>query len=252
MWWSGSSIWRQKTPEQVKAFVDDPCGRFDYLCWDLYARVSSYYGDHPEAIEWRRNTLHAIEHGDGRRGGAGASVSDAIVEKHLQTMWRLNIVYDVLPRESEILHLKFWAAAFELLKERKAIYFETEGKNKGCWVMPSSAFREGSEDEEDDSKVIVRSNSTVTYVGKDIAYQLWKFGLLGKDFYYRPWHTYPGGHVVWASTDEPQADGSQVRRRDSGVQRDRLASVLLAGCGSGGAARARIFRAGRREHSLLL
>ena len=46
----------------------------------------------------------------------------------------------MLPRESEILHLQFWAAAFELLKERKAIYFETEGKNSGCWVMPGSAF----------------------------------------------------------------------------------------------------------------
>ena len=201
-----------KTPQQVKAFVDDPAGRFDYLCWDLYARVSSYYGDHPEALEWRRNTLHAIEQGDGPVAELAHLVSDAIVEKHLQTMWRLNIAYDVLPRESEILHLKFWAAAFELLKERKAIYFETEGKNKGCWVMPSSAFREGSEDEEDDSKVIVRSNNTVTYVGKDIAYQLWKFGLLGKDFYYRPWHTYPGGHVVWASTDEPQADGHKFGR----------------------------------------
>jgi arginyl-tRNA synthetase len=127
-------------------------------------------------------------------------------------MWRLNIEYDVLPRESEILHLKFWVAAFELLKERKAIYFETEGKNKGCWVMPSSAFREGSEDEEDDSKVIVRSNGTVTYVGKDIAYQLWKFGLLGKDFFYHQWHTYPDGHVVWASTDEPQAEGPRFGR----------------------------------------
>ena len=100
-------------------------------------------------------------------------------------MWRLNIEYDVLPRESEILHLQFWATAFELLKERKAIYFETEGKNKGCWVMPGSAFREGSDEGDEDSKVIVRSNGTVTYVGKDIAYQLWKFGLLGKDFYYR-------------------------------------------------------------------
>ena len=100
-------------------------------------------------------------------------------------MLRLNIQYDVLPRESEILHLKFWAAAFELLKERKAIYFETEGKNNGCWVMPSSAFR-GEDEANEDSKVIVRSNGTVTYVGKDIAYQLWKFGLLGKDFYYRP------------------------------------------------------------------
>ena len=101
-------------------------------------------------------------------------------------MLRLGIQYDVLPRESEILHLKFWAAAFELLKERKAIYFETEGKNKGCWVMPASAFEEQTNEANEDSKVIVRSNGTVTYVGKDIAYQLWKFGLLGKDFYYRP------------------------------------------------------------------
>ena len=92
-------------------------------------------------------------------------------------MLRLDVEYDVLPRESEILHLQFWAAAFELLKERKAIYFETEGKHAGCWVMPGLS---------EDGKVIVRSDGTVVYTGKDIAYQLWKFGLLGKDFYYRP------------------------------------------------------------------
>ena len=128
---------------------------------------------------------------------------------HLKTMYRLGIEYDVLPRESEILHLKFWAKAFELLKERKAIYFEAEGKNKGCWVMPASAFKTSSasadDEAEDDSKVIVRSNGTVTYVGKDIAYQLWKFGLLGKDFYYRPWSKYPDGHRVWVTSSEPQA-----------------------------------------------
>ena len=115
-------------------------------------------------------------------------------------MWRLNVVYDVLPRESEILHLKFWATAFEQLKERKAIYFETEGKNGGCWVMPGSAFsaRDRSEGD-DDSKVIVRSNATVTYVGKDIAYQLWKFGLLGKDFLLPQVGRYiSNGHEVWA------------------------------------------------------
>ena len=99
-------------------------------------------------------------------------------------MLRLGIEYDVLPRESEILHLKFWASAFELLKQSKAIYLETEGKNAGCWVMPAQTF--SSDENAEDSKVIVRSNGTVTYVGKDIAYQLWKFGLLGKDFYYRP------------------------------------------------------------------
>ncbi|MBV8842896.1 MAG: arginine--tRNA ligase [Bryobacterales bacterium] len=180
--------------------------RFDYLCWDLYAAVSSYYEEHPEALEWRKQVLHDIESGGNAAAEKAHEVADKIVHAHLGTMWRLDIAYDVLPRESEILHLKFWATAFELLKERKGIYFETEGKNKGCWVMPGSAFRSGSaEGGEEDSKVIVRSNGTVTYVGKDIAYQLWKFGLLGKDFYYGPWHTYPNGHVVWASTDEPQS-----------------------------------------------
>ena len=124
-------------------------------------------------------------------------VADAIVQAHLATMLRLDIEYDVLPRESEILHLQFWAAAFELLKERKAIYFETEGKNKGCWVMPASAFAERTSEDNEDSKVIVRSNGTVTYVGKDIAYQLWKFGLLGKDFYYRPLVQLYGRPQLW-------------------------------------------------------
>jgi arginyl-tRNA synthetase len=123
--------------------------------------------------------LHLIEQGDSEDAELGHLVADAVVKTHLATMWRLNIVYDVLPRASEILHLQFWATAFELLKDRKAIYLETEGKNQGCWVMPGSAFREGSVDGDDDNKVIVRSNGTVTYVGKD-RYQLWKFGRWAK------------------------------------------------------------------------
>lgn len=192
----------KKTVADVRELIADPAVRFDYLCWDLYARTSQYYGEHPEALQWRKDALHAIEQGEGETATLAHLIADAIVRAHLTTMYRLNIEYDVLPRESEILHLKFWSTAFEQLKERKAIYFETEGKNKGCWVMPASAFKEGSQ-EEDDSKVIVRSNGTVTYVGKDIAYQLWKFGLLGKDFFYRLWHTYPDMHEVWSSTTEP-------------------------------------------------
>ncbi len=129
----------KKTPADVRSLIETT--RFDYLCWDLYARMSSYYADHPEALEWRKATLHAIESGEGATSELAHLVSDAIVHAHLATMYRLNIEYDVLPRESEILHLKFWAQAFDLLKERKAIYFETEGKNNGCWVMPASAFK---------------------------------------------------------------------------------------------------------------
>ena len=190
----------KKSTAEVRALAAAP--RFDYLCWDLYARTSSYYTDHKEAlVEWRAATLHSIEAGEGDLAELATVVADAIVECHLKTMLRLGIVYDVLPRESEILHLQFWAKAFELLKERKAIELEAEGKNKGCWVMRAEAF--ASSDEEDMDKVIVRSNGTVTYVGKDIAYQMWKFGLLGKDFYYRLWHTYPDGKALFASSDVP-------------------------------------------------
>jgi len=190
----------KKSPADVRTLLEDPAVRFDYYCWDLYARTSSYYKDNPEALKWRSATLHAIEAGEGEVAELAHLVADAIVKAHLKTMLRLDVEYDVLPRESEILHLKFWASAFELLKERKAIYFETEGKNSGCWVMPGLS---------EEGKVIVRSDGTVTYVGKDIAYQLWKFGLLGKDFYYRPFQTYADGRVLWVTSDEPAEAGHQ-------------------------------------------
>ena len=207
-----------KLPEQVQALVDDPAVRFDYYCWDLYARTSQHYKDIPESLNRRAETLHAIEAGEGPLAETGRIVANAIVEKHLDTMLRLGVEYDVLPRESEILHLRFWDSAFELLKERGSIVLETEGKNKGCWIMPAALFQEpgkapkkakkkdAPEDQpdnaDDQDKVIVRSNGTVTYVGKDIAYQLWKFGLIDKDFRYVPFRTYDDGRTLWASSAE--------------------------------------------------
>lgn len=199
----------RKSAAEVAALAAAP--RFDYLCWDLYARVSQYFKEHPESEKWRAETLHAIEANQGAQAELAHVVADAVVLRHLATMRRLDIVYDVLPRESEILHLQFWATAFELLKQRGAIYLATEGKKAGCWVMAGSHFRENvtaDEDDADDSKVIVRSNGIVTYVGKDIAYQLWKFGLLGKDFHYKPLLEEAPGHTVWVSTDEEQSAGA--------------------------------------------
>jgi arginyl-tRNA synthetase len=60
---------------------------------------------------------------------------------------------------------------------------ETEGKHAGCWVLRLSET-EGFAGLEEPDKILVRSNGTVTYTAKDIAYQLWKFGLLGVDFDY--------------------------------------------------------------------
>jgi arginyl-tRNA synthetase len=210
---AGFHYLEKNSAADVEQLLRDPAVRFDYYCWDLYARISAHFGEHPEDLAWRRDTLHEIEGGTGDQARLAALVSDAIVGCHLRTMQRLGIRYDVLPRESEILHLKFWETAFEQLKQRGAIYFETEGKNKGCWVMPASAFKAQTNEDTEDSKVIVRSNDTVTYVGKDIAYQLWKFGLLGKDFFYRPWEQY----AVYVSTDKPQPPGGPSFGRGDSV-----------------------------------
>jgi arginyl-tRNA synthetase len=184
---------------------------FDYYCWDLYARVGLFYrGDDPEAkedkerLKLRVETLHALEEGGNPTAALADYVATRIVNCHLDTMSRLRITYDLLPRESEVLHF-LWSHAFERMKQSGAIRFESEGRNAGCWVMPMETHESSEEYEAD--KVIVRSNGTVTYTGKDIAYQLWKLGQVELNFYFKPFRTGPDGHTVWMTTsDAGEAD----------------------------------------------
>jgi arginyl-tRNA synthetase len=196
--------------QELMADLADAGERIDYYCWDLYARVSQWYEADPAEAAARKklrlDTLHAIEAGGNDTAAIAELVSTAILRRHLETMLRIDIEYDLLPRESEILHLHFWDLAFEQLKAKGVLYFETEGKNKGCWVMkrPGTAESSDSDGPNEDAKVIVRSNGTVTYVGKDIAYHLWKFGLLGRDFTYRPFFAYADRECwISAETGEP-------------------------------------------------
>jgi arginyl-tRNA synthetase len=177
--------------------------RIDFYCWDLYARVSQWYTADPEHMAARKqirlDTLHALEVGNNETAEIADLISTAVLRRHLQTMQRLSIEYDFLPRESEILTLHFWDAARTLMLGKGVLYLETAGKNKGCYVMRRAGTEaivaeEGTDQNlpDEDAKVIVRSNGTVTYVGKDIAYHLWKFGLLpGKDFGYAKFYEYP-------------------------------------------------------------
>jgi len=200
-----------KRLDQIRETAD--ATRFDYYCWDLYARVTEWYEEHKERLAIRAETLHDIEHGGNDNAEIAAFIADRIVRCHLRTMRRMNVDYDLLTWEGDILRLKFWAHAFDVLKAKGAVYLQTEGRLKGCWVMaiqedldanpkaqipdpksqdstesriPNPESRSDStEDDEEREKVIVRSNGVVTYVGKDIAYQFWKLGLLGRDFQYR-------------------------------------------------------------------
>ena len=254
----------KKSRAEIEELSRQP--RFDYFCWDLYAKVSRWYEQDPQNRDARHQVLHALEEGGNETAVIADLISTAVLRRHLETMDRLDIEYDFLPRESEILHLHFWDAAFTKLKDAGVLSFEAEGKNKGCWVMRrpkttnaqaagavediqrveikskdllvdtyvsqgpdngavrithiptgtvvSSKSQDSPEKnrecaanllrarlaEMEGQKVIVRSNGTVGYVGKDIAYHLWKFGLLGRDFGYRKFYRYPNDHDCWIST----------------------------------------------------
>ncbi len=181
---------------------------FDFYCWDLYTRVGNFYLDggaeqNPEKLKLRIEVLHAIEAGDNDIAELADYVATRNVEQILDTMERLGIRYDLLARESEILHLNFWERAFELMKDRGVIHYQAEGRNHGCWVMPFESH--SGTDEHESDKIIVRSNKTVTYTGKDIAYQLWKLGRLGLDFNYQPFRGFEDGHTTWITTTEPSS-----------------------------------------------
>ena len=203
----------KKSLAEIRALIEDlelHFERVDYYCWDLYARTSQWYtsgtdAENEQRKKLRYQTLHEIEHGGNETAAVADLISTAILRRHLETMLRLGIEYDFLPRESEILHLNFWALAFEQLKQKGVLYFENEGKNKGCWVMSRTGAAPAEGEVDEDAKVIVRSNGTVTYVGKDIAYHLWKFGLLGRDFGYKKFFTYPD-RECWISTEHGEAD----------------------------------------------
>ena len=197
----------KKSRADVEALIRQP--RFDYYCWDLYARVSQWYEQDKGNLQARRETLHRIEDPASESAAIAEMISTAVLRRHLETMDRLDIEYDFLPRESEILHLHFWNAAFTKLKDAGVLGYESDGKNKGCWVMRRAGTASTTEDteeapkiSEEDQKVIVRSNGTVGYVGKDIAYHMWKFGLLGRDFGYRKFYRYPNQHDCWISATE--------------------------------------------------
>jgi arginyl-tRNA synthetase len=204
-----------KTLDDVRVIAD--AERFDYYCWDLYARVTEWYEGDKERLKIRSAALHDIEHGGTETAALAAFIADRIVRAHLKTMRRMNIGYDLLTWEGDILRLHFWTHAFEFLKRTGAVFLQTEGKLKGCWVMrieeegETPTEDEGVEPdtaEERREKVIVRSDGTVTYVGKDMAYQLWKFGLLGKDFHYRVFEA--GPPPLWSTSSIPEPTDSSA------------------------------------------
>lgn len=229
-WWTNT----RSDPNQPPRLMESrEIHKFDYFCWDLYARVGQFYEEDKARLQLRTDTLHELERGEGETYEMADYISQRVLGCHLETMLRVGIEYDVLPRESDVLHLNIWERAFNLLKERGAIELATTGRLAGCWVMRAEEQeakvdqqvskveeQDGNDEEEsrhEADKVIVRSNGIVTYTGKDIAFHLWKLGQLDIDFYYKPFYKYPDGHIAWITTTDPSEDDPAHPRFGSGA-----------------------------------
>jgi arginyl-tRNA synthetase len=208
---------RAMSPDEVRELPEP----FDFLCWDLYTEVSARLQDDEALVERRREVLLALEEGESVEAEMGRVVSERVVGRHLLTMSRMGIEYDLLVKEGDILDLDLWSEAFERVKSSPQVVYVEEGKHAGCWVLRLSAT-EGFEQLQEADKVLVRSNGTATYVAKDIAHHFWKYGLLERDFNYE---ITPGSR--------PKRDGTRVWRTTSGAgaaarfgHADRAISVI--------------------------
>lgn len=203
-----------------KVEVNQP---LDYFCWDLYARFQNEMEKNSSLFEKREEVLHQIEGGSHPIANFAKELAIRIVQTHLDTVAQLSIFYDLLNWESDIIARGFWEATFELLKEKGGLRLEIEGPNEGCWVVPFGGIVETAEGMKSLDKVLVRSNGSVTYTGKDIAYQLWKFGLLNKDFLYKRWGSQANGEVLWTTARDGEP-GDRLSKKFGHA--DRVINVI--------------------------
>ncbi len=209
-----------------------PGESFDYYCSRVYVAVGKAFDEaekvkesQPEKLQelmdLRKAVLHAIEHGGGPEAGPAyavlaADISHEIVKAHLKTMSRLNVSYDLLTWESAVLHSGLWKRTFEMLKNKGLLEKPETGKAAGCWILPFGGGEVQTEEGDRSSdKILVRSDGTATYTAKDIAYQLWKFGLADDpqkevQFTFIPWGRQHDGRLLWTmrTPDEENEHGS--------------------------------------------
>ncbi len=181
--------------------LDPPEGmKFDQYCGDhVYVRVNKMYEDHPELIEQRKQISKQIEEGNNEVAKKAKQTTLRILKAQLETCWRIGAHFDLLNWETDILHSGIWHRAFGKLKDTGLVVLEDKGELAGCWVAKVTELEKFA-DETD--AVLVRSNGTTTYLGKDVPYAMWKLGLSGQDFSYNILLKQPNGVDLWTTTSE--------------------------------------------------
>ena len=214
--------------------------KFDHYCGDeVYVKINEIYEKDPRVAEKRKLVLKEIEEGKSEIARFAMDITLRVLQEQLKTCWRMKAHYDLLNFETHIVGSKLWSKAFELLKSNGIAKYETEGKNKGCWVI------EGKEKEEED-KVLVRSDGTATYIAKDIPYAAWKLGLVEDPFYYQEYTKQWDGSTLYATTLADGSNSKSIGKKFNGGQRvitiidsrqsrlQRIISQVLSKIGVGG------------------
>lgn len=174
--------------------------KFDSFCWDVYSDIQQAYEKDEALKEKRYEVLKSLEEGKNEISEfADHQVVDKILWDHLDTLEKFCIYYDVYIAESSILSCGLWDAAFEQLKKDGHIVKEEEGENAGTWVIKDLDLP-NTEQMKNPDKILVTSKGNIVYTAKDIAYHLWKFGLLKKDFGYYKFYDQKNGEPVYMSS----------------------------------------------------
>ncbi|MEM4391920.1 MAG: arginine--tRNA ligase, partial [Candidatus Nitrosotenuis sp.] len=175
--------------------------KFDQYCGDeVYVKTTEQYSKNPALEQIRNNMLKDLEDGRSEIAKFAKLITGRVLAEQLKTCWKLGATYDCLNFESEIVRSELWPQVFAKLKAMGLVKFENEGKNAGCWVIPS----DGEED-----KVLVRSNGTATYIAKDIPYAAWKLGLVNDPFNYKKYTSQENGRILWQTTLEQSSEPKQ-------------------------------------------
>lgn len=211
--------------DYVKDVIPEGYKKFDHYAWDVYSKMESYIKENTALEKQRQSLMAQLEDSTTKVSQEQDQLAQKILKEQLKTFIELDFDYDVVVRERDIVNLKFWEQTFKILKQNPNVYLATEGESKGCWLIKMGESEESKKSQQNKNdaesavnedtdgieiekdKILVRSNGVPTYTGKDIAYHLWKFGLLGKDFEYSTLEDIPQQKPLYITASASKKDG---------------------------------------------
>ncbi len=190
---------------QAEEYEKETIGKKDdFKLGVLYSKASQKIEEKPELEKEIQGIIAKLENNDPDYAPIAEKLVEKALKGQLKTAWRMNIFYDLLIWESDVIASGIFEEALEKLLQSKQVYKITEGEDKGCIVVDMSEFGEDYQRMEKPYKIIVRSNNVATYTGRDIGLHFFKMNLVKGKFKFRKWGVQPNGQDLWETTKDGQ------------------------------------------------